>query len=62
MAENGFVKLYLTFQGGPEIKYLLQARMGREAYWLSTPLPLGTSLERGTLFWADVTIGQVSFM
>jgi hypothetical protein len=45
MAENGCIKPYPTFQGGPEIKYLLQGGMSRKRSLLAIPpRPLGTSL------------------
>jgi hypothetical protein len=46
MAESVCVKLYPTFQGGPEVKYLLQGGVSGEASLLAKlSRPLGTSLK-----------------
>jgi hypothetical protein len=45
MVESGCVKLYLTSQGGPEIKYRLQGGVSSKESLLAKPSrPLGTSL------------------
>lgn len=45
-AESGCVKPHPTFQGGPEIKYVLQGGMyGKENLLVKPSRPLSTSLE-----------------
>ena len=47
MVESGRVKAYPTFQGGPEVKYLLQGRVSGKESLLAKPFrPLGISLKR----------------
>jgi hypothetical protein len=50
MAENRCIKPYPTFQGEPEIKYLLQGGMSWKGRFLAKPSrPLGTSFAQRTL-------------
>jgi hypothetical protein len=66
MVENGCImyhNAFTTFQGRPEIKYLLQRGISRKGSLLAKPSgPLGTSLAWRTLFGAYATLGLISFM
>jgi hypothetical protein len=61
MVENGLIKPYPIFEGGPEIKYLLQGGVSEKGSLLTKPSrPLGTSLAWKTLFGTYVTTGHIS--
>ena len=58
MVESRYIKLYLSSQGGPEIKYLLQAGMSGKGSLLATPSrPLCSSFAWRSLPCAYVTKG-----
>jgi hypothetical protein len=61
MLESECIKPYPTSQGGPEIKYLLQAEMSGKQNLLAVLIrPLGITLEYRSLSSAYLITGQVS--